>query len=139
MIEQNENPGVEATTTGAEFEAANFTLKEYRERAAAATALCEAIRDCHPQDAAQLCAAFLTGMQTNGPQYDVFGRLREDARWWADIAPPHELAAYSVSALDRLRRLALALETRKRLLWHLWSSLSSADRKAFLIRVREGR
>lgn len=58
-----------------------------------------------------------------------------DALFWADCAPAHELVAYGAAALDRLRGLPLALDTRKRLFAQLWEAFNPKDRQAFLMRV----
>ena len=109
-------------------------------RAEKAGALCRAIADCHPADAAQIMAAALDDLSAGPPEVDPFGRLREDAAFWADVAHPAELEAYFASALRRLGNRALGIKARKRLLVALWLSLSDPDRRAFLGRVDpEGR
>lgn len=92
-------------------------------------------------DAAQICMAFLESMETGGPTLgDPFGMVAGDAALWADSAPAHELQAYGVAALDRLRTANLGINARKRLFAALWRSFKDEDRKAFLSRVdAEGR
>ena len=127
------NPGALADATGANFEGFNFKTERYRRRALAATALCRAIGECHPDDAAAICAAYLNDQRTGGPVMgDPFGMVAWDAGLWADSAPVHELAAYGVAALDRLRTANLGLNARKRLFAALWQSFPDQDRKAFL-------
>ncbi|GAB1378289.1 MAG: hypothetical protein LCH92_03420 [Proteobacteria bacterium] len=105
-------------------------------RRAWAEALCYALGQCHARDAAVICAAFLAERETGGPALAAQDRLSvEDARWWADIAPPHELVAYGMAALDRLRSTALAPTTRKKLFVSLWESFSDAERLRFVQRI----
>ena len=96
---------------------------------------------CLPQDVAHICATCLAELETGGPiMGDLLGTAIEDARFWADCAPAHELVAYGTAALDRLRGLALGLDTRKRLFARLWETFDPKDRQAFLTRVdAEGR
>jgi len=105
-------------------------------RKAWADALCYALGQCHPDDAAAICAAFLAEQATDGPELAPWDRVTvEGARWWADIAPPHELAAYGMAALDRLRGTALGPTTRKRLFVSLWESFSDEERLRFVQRI----
>ena len=84
-----------------------------------AEAACLALAECRKQDRAAICAAVLDTMQTAGPRHDAFGLLYEDARWWADMAPPHELVAYGTAALDRLRGLALGKDDPAAFRWQV--------------------
>lgn len=101
----------------------------------------EALANCAPQDAAQLCAACLSEIETGGPVMgDLLGTVAGDAAIWADCAPVHELAAYAVAALDRLRGARLGVSARKRLFAELWQTFDDDDRQAFISRVdAEGR
>ena len=112
-----------------------------RLRAECAEALCFAIAQCHPDDAAQIMAAALDDLAAGDPPMrDPFGSLREDAAFWADCANPAELEAYFASALKRLGNRAIGIRARKRLFAALWQSFDTADRMAFLRRVdAEGR
>lgn len=118
-----------------------LTLHTEHSANTAADALCRALADCHPKDAAAICAAYLDDQRTGGPVMgDPFGMVSGDAALWADSAPVHELAAYGTAALDRLRTANLGLNARKRLFAALWQSFPDQDRKAFLARVdAEGR
>jgi len=114
----------------------NFKRPEMRLRGAWAEALCFAISECHPDDAAQIMAAALEGMGAGmPPMRDPFGDLRQDATFWADIAHPVELEAYFSAALTRLGSRALGIQSRKRLFVALWQSFPLTDRQAFLSRV----
>lgn len=141
MTSKSETPGAAGTATEGEFETGKFHSAEYLMRAEWASAAAYALEKCNPHDAAQLCAGILDVMQTDGPILgDPFGMVASDALFWADCAPPHELAAYGCAALDRLRGLALGLNTRKRLFARLWETFDPKDRQAFLTRVdAEGR
>jgi len=102
-----------------------------------AEAACLALAECRPQDVAAICAAVLESMETGGPRHDVFGTLYSDARWWADVAPPHELVAYVIAGLARLPNRHLSILARKRAFMALWQSLPDADRAAFLAHVKD--
>jgi len=104
-----------------------------------AEAACLALAECRDQDRAAICAAVLDSMQTSGPRHDVFGLLYEDAQWWADLAPPHELVAYTTAGLARLPKRNLSLPARKRVFAALWKSFPDADRAAFLAHVKGGK
>ncbi len=102
----------------------------------AAERLCHALADCHRDDANAICAAFLQQSETGGPSMgDTWGLAASDARLWADIAPPHELAAYGMAAVDRLKVTPLGLNTRKALFVALWESFSEDDRLRFAKRI----
>ncbi len=103
-------------------------------RKTAARALWEAIGNAHPSDAAQLLAAALEELETDGP-YASFADLRSDAKFWADCASPRELEVYLCAILRVLGCRAFGVTARKRLLVTLWSSLPGVDRAAFLARV----
>jgi len=104
-----------------------------------AEAACLALAECRPQDAAAICAAYLDTMETGGPRSDVFGTLYSDATWWADLAPPHELAVYVTAGLTRLPKRHISLPARKRVFKALWQSFPDADRAAFLAHVKGGK
>lgn len=114
-----------------------FKTHEMRLRAEWANSLCYALGECHPDDAAAICAAYLETVETGGPRLgDPFGMVAGDARLWATAAPPHELVAYTVAGLDALRNRALGIKSRKLLFWAIWQSLPLTDRTAFLARVQ---
>lgn len=141
MRPENETPGAADTATGGKFETALVPSPQYRIRKDWANAAWFALDHCDPQDAAHICATVLAELETGGPCLgDLLGTLTEDALFWADCAPVHELVAYGASALDRLRGAALGLNTRKRLFARLWETFDPKDRQAFLARVdTEGR
>jgi hypothetical protein len=88
-----------------------------------------------PMDAATICTEVLESMETDGPRHDPFGHVRSDARFWADCAPPHEVAAYTVAGLERLQNSPLGRRTRKRVFFALWQTFKISDRFAFLTKV----
>ncbi len=101
--------------------------------------MCFTLGQCHAEDATAICAAYLDSVKTSGPVLgDPFGMMAGDARFWADCAPIHELAAYGAAALEKLRGLALAKNARKRLFWDLWASFGPDDRRSFLAQSKRG-
>lgn len=94
--------------------------------------LAEVISRCDPSDAAQIMAAALQSMETDGPEHDVFGTVRRDAEWWAELAPPHEVQAYVAAGLKQLAAKAIGPKARKELIVHLWNGMAAADKSAFL-------
>ncbi|HEY9147870.1 MAG TPA: hypothetical protein VIQ22_02575 [Gammaproteobacteria bacterium] len=111
-----ENPGALAGATGADQLGISFKTDEYRKRASAATALCLAIRECEPEDAAPILDAALATMCAGSPP-PVFLGIMQDAAWWADLATRAELKAYAFACFSRL---------------------SNTDRAAFLAHVSGG-
>ena len=110
-----------------------------RLRAEWAEAVCYALGECHPDEAAPICAAYLETAETGGPVLgDPFGMVASDARLWAAAAPPHELVAYTVAGLERLPKAHLSLPARKRVFKHLWRSFTDTDRAAFIKAVTKG-
>lgn len=83
-----------------------------------------------------LCAALET-ISTGGPRLDAFGDLRDDARFWADVATPMELEAYAAAALQRMQRASFAPRARKRLFAMLWNTLTDQEREAFLSKIEQ--
>jgi hypothetical protein len=98
-----ENPGALAGATGAVDEAGCFKTEEYRSRAAAATALCHAIADCHRDDAVVLMSAALSDLSAGAPPPRVWVDALDDARWWARFATPMEHKAYALACFEALR------------------------------------
>ena len=110
-----------------------------RMRAAWAEALCFALAQSHPHDAAAICVAYLETAETGGPVLgDPFGMVAGDARLWAASAPPHELVAYTFAGLERLPRSHLSTGTRKTAFKAIWRSFDHTDRAAFLKAVKGG-
>lgn len=73
-----------------------------RNRAIAATKLCDAIADCNRDDAVVILEAALRDLSAGGP-LPVFLSAMSDARWWASIAAPHELKAWALASYDAMR------------------------------------
>ena len=109
-----------------------------RERAEVATWVCLALERAHPDDAAPICVAYLETVETGGPRHDPFGFLYSDARLWAQAAPPHELAAFTIAGMEQLPKAHLSIPTRKRLFKQLWRSFTPKDRAAFIAHVKGG-
>lgn len=135
MIEQKQDPGALAGATGAGYEVTNFKTAYYRQRADRANALCRAIGQCHKEEAAQICAAFLDSLRTSGPAHPFLNEVREEAAWWADCAAVPELEAVTLAGLRRLGEMALGVNCRKRIFVALWDSFTDLDRLSFARRV----
>jgi len=98
-----------------------------------AHSLAHALRECHPDDAAAICVAFLETVETGGPVLgNPFGMLVDDARLWAVVAPLHELTAYTLAGLEALPKAHLSKPARKRVFKALWWSFSDRERAAFI-------
>lgn len=111
-----------------------------RLRAECATWLVHALEACHPDDGAEICAAYLQTTEQGGPWMRVLYDMQaRDAQIWALAAPPHELIAHTLAGLKRLPQKHLSLPARKALFKHLWRSFSPADRAAFLAHVQGGK
>ena len=108
-------------------------------RAAWAETLCFAIRECDPEDAAQVMTACLQSWEAGMPEPGIFGATRGDAEWWADLAPDHELQEFAYAALRQLGQRALGQSARKRFILVLWNGLSPDDKRGFLEKVGGGR
>ncbi|MFC3059499.1 hypothetical protein [Paenirhodobacter populi] len=108
-----------------------------RERRAEATRiLAAAIRACEPEDAVQIMAAALEDLGAGMPSPDLlFGRIREDAAFWADCATPVEIEVFVAEGLRKISRQAFCEAARKRIFATLWESFDDASRRAFLGRV----
>ena len=101
-----------------------------------ANSLCFALGECHPDDAAAICAAFLETVETGGPVLgDPFGMVAGDARLWAVAAPPHELVAYTLAGLAELPKAHLSNPARKTCFKAIWRSFSDIERAAFIAAV----
>jgi hypothetical protein len=132
---ENENPGALAGATGADTLPKKLCAEDYKMRAEAATALCEAIGECHPDDAVQIMTAALTSLCPPGEPGEYFISTQEDAAWWASCEAPFRLVAVVEAALARLGDVALHLRHRKTLIVSLFQSLPVADRRAFMAKV----
>lgn len=91
-----------------------------------------ALQALDPKVASAICAAVLDEISAGSPRLDLWGDIRADAEFWADCANPPELEAYFASALKRLKKQALGIRARKRLIAALFTSLSDAEKRAFL-------
>lgn len=119
-------------TPDAPFATASPLLKRRQE---CAVTLGLAIDDCDPLDASQICTAWLESMQTGGPDGPSFGSVRDDAKWWSETAPQHELQEYVYAGMCELGRRALGRSARLRFIAHLWNGLAAEDKREFMRRV----
>jgi len=93
---------------------------------------CDALEKVHRDLAVQICLSFLTGTTTQGPQHDVFGRLQSDAENWAQLAPSHEVSAYTVAGLRQLGQRAIGHKLRRDVFAAMWQDMRPEDKAAFL-------
>lgn len=98
---ENENPAASGKANGADQLWESFKTEEYRNRAQAATALCLAIAECDPEDAAPILEAALTSMCAGAPIPPLLGVI-DEAFFWADFATPHEIDAYALACVNRM-------------------------------------
>lgn len=100
-----------------------------------ARALCFALGECDPSDAAAICCAYLETVETGGPLYDPFEFTYGGAALWAEAAPVHEVTAFTLAGLRALPDALLSRPARKRCFAALWAKFPHDDRRAFLARV----
>ena len=81
---------------------------------------------------AEIVVGWLDEVGAGSPRFDVFGDIREDARFWADIAHPAELEAYTAAGLRKIERTQFASGARKRLFVALWDAMAAEDKRKFL-------
>lgn len=78
----------------------------------------------------------LSGMMeivgAGSPPLDGFAGVRDDARFWADIATPVELEAYVGAGLRRIERATFAEQARKRIFMALWRSFTARQQADFI-------
>lgn len=113
-----------------------FQTHEMRMRAEWANSLTFALGECHPEDAAKICVAFLQTVETDGPVIgDPFGITVSNARLWVAAAPAHELIAYTLAGLEHLPNAHLSKPARKACFNALWRSFTDAERANFIKQV----
>lgn len=108
-----------------------------RARSDGAVDLCLAISLCDRSVAVQILSAALEDLLAGGPDPEPLWLegVRRNADWWADMATPQELEAYTAAGLRAIERTAFCERARKRLFLALWGSMTLADRQAFIGRV----
>ena len=108
----NENAASAATEHGANSDEKSVDLLpgEYQARLTAASRLCHAIADCHPDDACQIMEAALGDLRAGMP-IAPFDSIRVEADSWASVATPFEAKAY---------------------LWAIWQRMPDQARGRFL-------
>jgi hypothetical protein len=99
---KKKNPDAAATATGSRADQVIFISREYLERAQAATALCNAVRACHREDAERILLAVLESWRQGAPLPSLMQEIMADARWWAGLASLAELKAYCLACFTRL-------------------------------------
>lgn len=83
------------------IEEVSDSAESYRSRLVAATALCLAIRDCHPADAAIVLSAALEELGMGAP-IAALDSVMAEARLWAEWATPAELKAYALASYEAM-------------------------------------
>ena len=128
---ERKRPGDEARPPNSPDSEFHLHTNEIETRKQAATALAEAIAECHPVDACQIMAAALDDLSVGDPvpPLDAADAWAEN---WASIATPHEIEAVFGAALERLDNTALGIKARKRLFLALWESFDNSDRLTFI-------
>ena len=96
------------------------------------------VREDEFRPVSELLVGFLEIARAGEPEFSAFSDVREDAKWWADVATPIELEAYVGEGLRRIERTSFAPMARKRLMVALWDSFSAEDQRRFLARVNPG-
>lgn len=87
----------------------------------------------NPRVALQVIAAFVDEAGAGVPEYSFLqGRIRDDARYWADTAQPHELECYIAAGLERVKETAFAPRMRKRMVGTIWRKMTAAEKAEFL-------
>ncbi len=91
------------------------------------------LANCDPDVALPIIYEYLDRSYTGGPGFwDPQRVVVEDARWWAQVAPPHERAAYGMAALELLTGGYLGLNIRKKLFLLPWEGFSAEEQLWFL-------
>lgn len=70
-------------------------------REAKANALIDAVMDCDPRDRLPFLEAIIDGLRAGMP-LPFFGRVMEEARFWAEMATRSERKAYCAAIFARL-------------------------------------
>lgn len=98
---EKENPAASGEANGAGQLWEDFETEECRNRAKAATALCQAIAECHPDDASLMMEAALFSMRAGVPG-PTFASVMQEADEWAYFASSAERKAYALASFNRL-------------------------------------
>ena len=98
----NENPGARAGATGAVSNGPVLKTQEYGKRYEAASALIDAIRECHPEESVPILAAALDSLTPEYPGV-TFRSLMEEAECWAMLAGRNERKAYALQCFKAMR------------------------------------
>ncbi len=78
-------------------------------------------------------AAWLEANGAGTPYLDmVAGGCRDSARFWAEVAHPHEVEAYVVAGIDRVNGTAWGSRQIKRLAGIIWKRMAPAERRAYV-------
>jgi hypothetical protein len=90
----------------------------------------------------ELCEAMSGGLEIFGagmPAPPDLQQLRYDADYWADIATPMEVEAFTAAGLSRIERATFAEKARKRIFMAIWRSFTDKQRGDFIEAMTKGR
>lgn len=103
-----------------------------QERGTALVQFFKAMGACDKRDALIAMAGVLERETIDGPEIAPLVDQRQDAEWWAEIAPPHQVQAYVYAGLKQLRHEAMGRDMRARMIVALWNGMAPEDRAKFL-------
>jgi hypothetical protein len=103
-----------------------------QERGTALVQFFKAMAACDRRDALIAMAGVLERETTAGPEIAPAFSQKDDAEWWAEMAPPHQVQAYVYAGLKQLRHEAMGRDTRARMIVALWNGMAPEDRAKFL-------
>lgn len=94
--------------------------------------LFKAVAACDRREALVAMAGILDREVIESPEITCLFNQKEDAEWWAEIAPPHQVQAYVWAGLKQLRNDAMGRNMRARMIVALWNGMAPEDRAKFL-------
>lgn len=103
-----------------------------QQRGTALVQFFKAMAACDSRDALIAMAGVLEREAIDGPEISCLWGQKEDAEWWAELAPPHQVQAYVYAGLKQLRHEAMGRDMRARMIVALWNGMAPADRAKFL-------
>lgn len=103
-----------------------------QQRGTALVQFFKAMAACDRRDALVAMAGVLDRETVESPEIAPLVSRKEDAEWWAEIAPPHQVQAYVWAGLKQLRHEAMGRDMRARMIVALWNGMTAEDRAKFL-------
>ena len=86
----------------------------------------------NPKVTAQVTSAFLDETGAGLPEHGYVSEMRNDARYWADTAHPHEIECYVAAGLECAKDTPFGPRMRKRMIGTMWRKMTAAERAEFL-------